>query len=210
MPPLLTLRDASFGYGGRAVVSGVDLTVDAGAFVGIVGHNGSGKSTLLRGVLGLIEPLAGRVERNTRAIGYVPQRETLDALFPLRADEIVHMGAYGRLRGLRRLQAAERDRARTCLARVGLAERASSPFASLSGGQRQRVLLARALMVEPELLVLDEPTSGVDAESQVEIAELLHRLSTEAGTAVLMVSHDVDWVRESADTVRLVSEGRVT
>jgi zinc transport system ATP-binding protein len=210
MPPLLTLRDASFGYGGRAVVTGVDLALDAGAFVGIVGPNGSGKSTLLRGVLGLIEPLSGHVERNARAIGYVPQRETLDAIFPLRADEVVHMGAYGRLRGLRGLRSSERERAWKCLERVGLAERASSPFASLSGGQRQRVLLARALMVEPDLLVLDEPTSGVDHESQEAIAEILHRLSSEGVTAVLLVSHDIEWVHAAAHSVRLVSEGRVT
>ncbi len=209
MAPLLVLRNASFGYSNRATIAGVDLTVDAGAFLGIVGENGSGKTTLLRGILGLLAPLAGTVERGTHAIGYVPQRESLDPLYPLRADEVVHMGAYGRLRGWRGLSRADRELARSCLARVGLAERATATFSSLSGGQRQRVLIARALMVNPELLVLDEPTSGVDRAAEVHILELLRALSREEKRAVLLVSHHLRLVRETVDEVLLVADGRV-
>ncbi len=122
MSTFLRLEQASFGYGARAIVSGVDLTVGTGAFLGIVGPNGAGKTTLFRGILGLVPPLAGRVERLTDAIGYVPQRESLDSIYPLRVDEVVHMGAFGRLSGLRRLCAADRALARASLARVGLSE----------------------------------------------------------------------------------------
>src|SRR5688572_32942001 len=132
MSPLLRLANASFGYGGKPVVSAVDLEVEAGLFLGLVGPNGAGKSTLFKGCLGLIPPLAGRVERFTEAIGYVPQREQLDPIYPLRVDEVVHMGAYGRLHGLRGLARADRELATESLARVGLADRAARSFASLS------------------------------------------------------------------------------
>src|SRR5687767_11083355 len=134
MTTLLRLSKAAFGYAGKPVIGNVDLEVVSGAFLGIVGPNGAGKSTLFKGCLGLIPPLSGRVERFTDAIGYVPQREQLDSIYPLRVDEVVHMGAYGRLRGLRGLARAERELAERSLARVGLAELASSLFASLSGG----------------------------------------------------------------------------
>ncbi|MFN0242462.1 MAG: metal ABC transporter ATP-binding protein [Planctomycetota bacterium] len=209
MSLLLRLAQASFGYGDRTVVSGVDLTIGAGDFVGIVGPNGSGKTTLFRGMLGLIAPLSGAVERHTAAIGYVPQRESLDSIYPLRVDEVVHMGAYGRLAGLRTLGRGERELARACLARVGLEDRATEAFASLSGGQRQRVLIARALMARPRLLLLDEPTSGVDRAAAAQILELLLALRREEQVAVLLVSHQLGLVRESVDDVLWVADGRV-
>lgn len=209
MAELLHLSQASFGYEQQAVVSGVELTLDAGAFLGIVGPNGAGKTTLFRGILGLIPPLSGTVERLTEAIGYVPQRESLDQIYPLRVDEVVHMGAYGRLAGLRLLSSSDRKLAQACLARVGLAEKAYAAFSSLSGGQRQRVLIARALMVRPKLLLLDEPTSGVDREAEGLILDLLLRLNTDEGLAVLIVSHQLDMVREAVQQVLWVSEGSV-
>src|SRR5688572_16393159 len=117
MAVLLRTKGAAFGYAETPVVAGVDLAVDAGDFVGIVGPNGAGKTTLFRGLLGLIPPMRGSVERSTRAIGYVPQRETLDPLFPVSAEEVVQMGAYGRLRGLRRLSRELHDLGRRSLAR---------------------------------------------------------------------------------------------
>ncbi len=209
MSSLLVLRSASFGYGGHPIVAGVDLTVVAGAFLGVVGPNGAGKTTLFRGMLGLLAPLTGTAERLTDAVGYVPQRESLDPLFPLRADEVVHMGAYGRLRGWRGLPRADRELASTCLARVGLADRASAAFSSLSGGQRQRVLIARALMVKPQLLLLDEPTSGVDRAAAAGILELLLELNRREGVAVLLVSHQLALVRSAAAEVLWVSDRRV-
>src|SRR5262245_12698048 len=120
MSALITLRGAAFGYGGRAVVRGVDLTIEPGAFLGIVGPNGAGKTTLFRGILGLVPPLEGSVERGSTALGYVPQREELDPVYPLSVEEVVHMGAYGRLSGWRGLARAERTAASDALRRVGM------------------------------------------------------------------------------------------
>jgi ABC-type Mn2+/Zn2+ transport system ATPase subunit len=205
---LLEISRASFGYGDRAVVAGVDLAVSTGGFVGIVGPNGGGKTTLIRGILGLLAPLTGRVELRTHAIGYVPQRESLDAIYPLRVEEVVVIGAYGRLRGIRRVAREDRELARACLERVRLADLRREPFASLSGGQRQRALIARGLMARPELLLLDEPTSGVDRAAQARILELLVDLNRREGMAILLASHQLAMVRETVREVLWVSDGR--
>lgn len=209
MADLLRLEQASFGYEGRPILTGVDLTVGPGEFLGIVGPNGAGKTTLFRGLLGLLRPLSGRVQRAPASVGYVPQREGLDALFPLRVDEVVCMGAGGRRAGLRGLPAVERALAHECLTRVGLADRARTPFSALSGGQRQRVLIARALMARPRLLLLDEPTSGVDRAARGVILELLRTLHTQGGLAILLVSHELALLRETVQEVLWVADGRV-
>jgi len=207
--PLLRLEGAAFGYGRRAIVSGLELSIEAGRFLGIVGPNGAGKTTLFRGLLGLIPPLAGRCVRAPEAVfGYVPQRESLDANYPLSAREVVAMGAYGRLAGLRTLSRAERSAAQALLERVGLAAEAEASFAELSGGQRQRVLLARALLVRPTVLLLDEPTSGVDRGAEERILGLLRELHAE-GLAILIVSHAIPMVRSAVERVLMVADGRV-
>jgi ABC-type Mn2+/Zn2+ transport system ATPase subunit len=178
-------------------------------FLGISGPNGAGKTTLFRGILGLIAPLAGKVKRDPAPIGYVPQREHLDEVFPLNVEEIVHMGAYGRLRGLRRVVREDRERALRCLEQVGLPEKRRALFASLSGGQRQRVLIARALMARPRILLLDEPTSGVDRHAERQILTLVTELNRSEGLAVLLVSHQLDMVREVASEALWMDAGRV-
>ncbi|MCC6409442.1 MAG: metal ABC transporter ATP-binding protein [Planctomycetes bacterium] len=205
---LIRLQRAAFGYTRRPVVAGVDLEVRAGRFFGIVGPNGAGKTTLFRGILGLLKPLAGSVERSGVVIGYVPQRETLDALYPLTAQEVVEMGAYRRLSGLRAVTRADRDASSAMLVRVGLGEQRAARFSALSGGQRQRALIARALMTKPNVLLLDEPTSGVDRAAQARILALLRELHRE-GLAILLVSHHLSMVRESVDEVLWVSRGTV-
>ncbi len=208
MQPILEAHNFSFGYGGVSVVSGDALTMEPGQILGIAGPNGSGKSTLFRGLLGLIPPMEGQVVRRTRAIGYVPQKEVLDELYPFSAAEVVEMGAYGSLHGMRRLSREQKQLAQTCLERVQLADRGKKPYSSLSGGQRQRVLLARALMVRPKLMMLDEPTSGVDARAAEVIMDLILRLAKEEGLAVAIVSHRLHDLQRAASVGVWVDDGR--
>ena len=172
-----------------------------------------GKTTLFRGLLGLIKPMDGTVERSGASIGYVPQREELDSVYPLTVREIVLMGASGSVRGGRACWRApsKQDEARAleCLQFVDLANEHGALFASLSGGQRQRCLLARALMPNPDLLMLDEPTAGVDRAASAEILERISRLHKERGIAVLMVAHQLDFVRELVKEVIVVNEGGI-
>jgi ABC-type Mn2+/Zn2+ transport system ATPase subunit len=207
--PLLALRDACFGYGREPVLRAVELELRPGDFLGVAGPNGSGKTTLLRGLLGLLPPLSGRVERRTRALGYVPQRDRLDPIFPLSVSEVVDMGAYGRLHAWRRPSVADRRLGRESMERLGVLDLLERPFATLSGGQRQRVLIARALVMRPAILLLDEPTSGVDRAAEAAILTLLHELARE-GVVVVLVSHQLSTLREEVEELLWLKEGRVT
>jgi ABC-type Mn2+/Zn2+ transport system ATPase subunit len=209
-PLLVELEAADFGYDGRAVVRGASLAVRAGELVAVVGSNGSGKTTLLRGLLGFLSPLAGRaVRRAGLRVGYVPQRETLDPLYPVSAGHVVRMGVYGDVAPWRPLGAALRRRAREALEACHAGDLARRRYAELSGGQRQRVLIARALATAPELLLLDEPTAGVDAETETALFETLAALRRARGLAVWIVSHHVHVLQGHVDRVVSVEEGRV-
>jgi zinc/manganese transport system ATP-binding protein len=214
MTALLRLDDVSLGYGGRTVLEHVSFAVERGEFAALLGPNGAGKTTLFRGMLGLIPVVAGRIERgfDRRASppGYVPQKESLDPIFPLTAFEVVLMGAAARVPPLRPIGRRRRRLAAECLARVGLADAGDEPFWSLSGGQKQRVLIARALAVEPELLLLDEPTAGVDAGAEAAILDVITRLNCDDGLTVVIVSHQLAMVREVVRSVIWVSDGAAT
>ncbi len=205
---VLEAHNFSFGYRGVPVVAGEKLTMEAGQVLGIAGPNGSGKSTLFRGLLGLIPAMGGKVTRRTQAIGYVPQKEVLDELYPLSAAEVVQMGAFGTLSGLRRLSPDAKKMAQICLDRVDLPDVGKQAYSSLSGGQRQRVLLARALMVKPKLMMLDEPTSGVDAVAAGVIMELILRLAKDEDLAVAIVSHRLHDLRHTCTVGVWVANGR--
>jgi ABC-type Mn2+/Zn2+ transport system ATPase subunit len=208
---LLRLDSVDFGYQGRPVVRGVSLEVRLREFVAIVGSNGSGKTTLLRGLLGLLPPLAGRLERRAGLrLGYVPQRETLDPLYPLTALEVTLLGTYRELRFWQRTGARQRERARQALAACRALDLAPRRYAELSGGQRQRVLVARALASDPDLLLLDEPTAGIDPEAEKVILDLLEELRSASALSVWMVTHHVDAVEARIDRCVRVEGGRVT
>jgi ABC-type Mn2+/Zn2+ transport system ATPase subunit len=207
------LHEVSLGYNGQVVLAHVSLAVEGGEFLALLGPNGAGKTTLLRGMLGLLPVLAGRIEygfdRFARPPGYVPQRETLNPLFPLTVFEVVLMGTYARLAPLQPVRRRQRQLAAACLEQVGLAELATRPFWALSGGQRQRVLIARGLAVEPDILLLDEPTAGVDPGAAASIMEILARLNHERGLTVVLVSHNLRLIRPLVRSVVWVDEGRV-
>lgn len=203
--PLLSVRDAAFGWGRRTVLEDVTFDLRPGECVGVVGPNGSGKTTLLRAVLGLAAPRSGRVERSPRwRAGYVPQRDSLQPVLLFRAGEVVEMFA----RQVHRPAAAARAAALEALRCVGLESMADRPYRDLSGGQRQRVLMARALAVEPTVLVLDEPTAGMDVRSEAELLALVRRIRAERALAVLLVTHALHVAATEADTVGVLHDGR--
>ena len=208
--PLLRVHDASVGWGRDVVLSGLTFDVVGGDYLGIVGPNGAGKSTLLRAVLGLSRPLAGTVERssNWRA-GYVPQRESVEPLLRFRTEEVVAMAALPQTWQPFAVSSRRRALAREALAAVGLASRARRVFRDLSGGQRQRVMLARALATEPTVLVLDEPTNGLDLRAERDLLDLVQRLLQERGLACVLVSHALDVVAGEVQRVGLVHDGRM-
>ena len=211
---LLTLDDVSVGYDQRAILSGVNLQLRRGTFTGLLGSNGSGKSTLLKTILGIIPPVGGRltlhpVARRPTALGYVPQREALDPLFPLSSFEVTLMGACGHVGPGRFFSTADKEHARHCLRETGAEDFAKKRFSELSGGQKQRVLIARALTARPDFLLLDEPTSGIDAAASRAILELLTRLHSEQKLTLLMVNHDLPAVRRTVQDVVWIREGRV-
>ena len=184
------VQDVSVTYGGEPVVREVSFTITQGEFVGLIGQNGSGKTTLLRVLLGLLRPTTGESERKGVRIGYVPQRGQLyNGIVPISVREVVQLGAKGN-----NLVALE------ALRSVGMESFKSRSFNELSGGQQQRVVIAKALASNANVLVLDEPTTGVDAASQAEFYDLLSKLHAE-GKTILMVSHDVDLVIELATRV---------
>jgi ABC-type Mn2+/Zn2+ transport system ATPase subunit len=208
---LIRLQDLSLGYDGRAVLERVSFAIERGEFLALLGPNGAGKTTLLRGMLGLIPVLAGRIEYGfdwpTNPPGYVPQGERLNPIFPLTVLEVVLMGTYARLAPLRPVGRRQRQLASVCLEQVGLADLARRPFWELSGGQKQRVLIARALAVEPVLLLLDEPTAGVDPDAAASIMELIAQLNHDRGLTVVLVSHQLRFVRPLARSVVWVEDG---
>lgn len=213
--PLIEFRNASVGYGRKAVLQGVTFSVLPGQFWGILGHNGSGKTTMLKTLLGLIPPLRGQLAETGAMFGhprfgYVPQKEKLDAIYPLTSYAVASMGAYRKVDLLAWLRGSRSDELiRRCLKECGATDFANRQYSELSGGQRQRVLIARALAAEPELLVLDEPLSGIDITTQRAILQLLKRLKEEHGLTILMVSHRIQAEKDLFTHIAWVEDGKV-
>ena len=222
MRPFLEVEDVGMTYGEVSVLQGINLTVEPGDFLGIIGPNGSGKTTLLRIVLGLLAPTAGRVRlfgkdpatfREWSRLGYVPQKATLDPALPATVHEVVASGLRP-MRGLfGRARASDRRRIGDVLAHLGMGAHAGARIGTLSPGQQQRVLIARALVSDPELLILDEPTGGVDPEAQTSFYALLHHLNREREVTLILVSHDIGVVAKEVTKLaclnrRLVFHGR--
>ncbi len=212
--PLITLDNLSIGYNGQAVLSGISLSIARASFTAILGANASGKSTLLKTVLGLLPPLAGRIDMAASAgvplvFGYVPQSIQFDSIYLLTAYEVALMGSYGRIRPGRFVPSIERAFTHECLRAAGMGEFAHKRFAELSGGQKQRVLIARALTTRPDVLVLDEPTAGVDHATTHAVLEFISHIREEKKITVLLVTHDFGLVRRHAQQVIWLHEGKV-
>lgn len=204
---LIELRQVLVGYQRQALLPPVDLTVRQGQFLGVVGPNGAGKTTLVRTMLGLLPPIGGTISfpaKHKPRFGYVPQRASVDLGFPLTAFEVALMGRYGLIGPMRRPAEADRQKAKAALADVGMAELSASLFHTLSGGQRQRVLVARALASEPEILVLDEPTTGLDLAAERAMMDLIASF-TQRQIAVVMVSHHLGAVSDYVSDLALIA-----
>jgi zinc transport system ATP-binding protein len=194
--PALELHDVWLSFRGTPVLEGVDLTLERNDYLAILGPNGSGKTTLLKVILGILEPDRGTVRvfgappASCRGrIGYVPQHVRFDLGFPIKAFDVTMMGRLGRRRGLGRQGRSDREIVRRMLERVEMNRYADRQIGTLSGGQLQRVLIARALALEPDLLLLDEPTASLDERIEHSVWELLEELSHEM--TVVLVSHDI-------------------
>jgi ABC-type Mn2+/Zn2+ transport system ATPase subunit len=197
----------TLGYGRQALFTDVSFEIARGEILGIVGPNGSGKSTLLRTMLGLLPPLGGRVERqNGLAISYVPQRDRIDASLPVTVLEVVLMGLTARSGALHRVGAREREAAGHALGLLGDEALAARLFRNLSRGQQQRVLLARALAGEPDVLVLDEPTAGMDIASENAMIEFLRDLNQRRRVTIVIVTHLLPIVLNLASSIMLMGE----
>ncbi|HTN24616.1 MAG TPA: metal ABC transporter ATP-binding protein [Solirubrobacteraceae bacterium] len=192
--PALQVTDLAAAYAeGPPALRGVTFSAEPGQAVAVLGPNGGGKTTLFRALLGELPAVAGSV-RFDGAPAYVPQTERSRLDFPVSALDVALMGAYARTPWYRRIAAADRERARAALARVGLGDRAAARFGTLSGGQRQRVLVARALVQDARLLLLDEPFAGVDRTSEEAIMGILDELRAE-GRVLLIATHDIEQAR---------------
>ncbi len=207
---LFHLEGAVLGYGRSVVLDDVSLCIEAGDFYGIVGPNGSGKTTLLKTFMGILKPISGRFERMERIrIGYVPQRETVDTMWPLTASDIALQGSCAHVRFGRLITATHRLQAIRALEHVGMADQKRTLYRNLSGGQKQRVLIARALAGEPSVLILDEPTNGMDLPSEQQILQLLERLHSKEGITIILVSHLLNTVATYARHLAVIEEGRL-
>ncbi len=197
MTASIHLRDVSVGYEDRPVLEAVNLELETGALTAVVGPNGGGKSTLLKLIAGLLRPWAGEIAvlgdlpgAHARSVAYVPQAEAVDWSFPICAADVVMMGRYPRLGPVRRPGHRDHAAVAGALDQVGMSDFARRQIGALSGGQRRRVFLARALASEPELYLLDEPVTGVDAATQEDLMQILDRESR-AGKTVIASTHDL-------------------
>ncbi|SDH48820.1 zinc transport system ATP-binding protein [Alteribacillus persepolensis] len=198
---VVQIDDVSFRYGSQMVLENISLSIKKGSFLGLVGPNGSGKSTLVKILLGLLKPTHGRVQvfdapvakfKSWEKIGYVSQKaNSFNAGFPVTVFEVVSMGLYGKVGLLKFLSRKHKKQIFESLERVGMSEYSSRNIGELSGGQQQRVFIARALVSNPDLLILDEPTVGVDTASVQQFYSLLSQLNREKNITLLLVTHDV-------------------
>lgn len=190
----LTATDVTVSFGGDTVLSDVSLKIYEGEYIGLIGQNGSGKTTLLRVLLGLLKPTRGKAGIHDAVIGYVPQRGRLySGIVPMSVQEVVNLGSNG-----------DKQKARRALASVGMEGFEGRRFSELSGGQQQRIVIAKSLAGDADVLVLDEPMTGVDKASQQEFYQLLGRLHQE-GRTIIMVTHDIDSTLQQVSRVVLLN-----
>lgn len=217
--PIICFDNASFGFPGVVALRHVSLEILEGEFIGVIGPNGSGKTTLCRAMLGLLPPLTGALHifdcdceelrcHHRAKIGYLPQKGVLDRNFPVTVFEAVMMGRYGALGLFKRPGPDDHRLALEALTKVGMENYRDHALGLLSGGQQQRVMIARTLAQEPLVLLLDEPTTGIDLTTQHSVLDLVRHLHRELGLTILFVTHDINLISPFVDRLLLLN-GRV-
>jgi zinc/manganese transport system ATP-binding protein len=213
--PTVCLRGVAAGYPGRIVWHDLNLDIAAGEFVAVLGGNGTGKTTLLRLMLGLLRPMEGSVSilgsparRGDRRVGYVPQHREFDRDLPARGVDLVTLGATGHRFGLQRTPTAVTRRVGAAIDAVGAGGYATAPVGLLSGGEQQRLRIAAAIVDEPQLILADEPLSSLDLASQRQVADVLDERRRAAGSAVVVVTHDINPLLRHVDRVLYLAGGR--
>ncbi|VGO17607.1 High-affinity zinc uptake system ATP-binding protein ZnuC [Pontiella desulfatans] len=206
---IIVCKDVCVAYGRQEVLHNVNLEIPRGAFLPFIGCNGSGKTTLLRAILGLVPLRRGLIETpfDRAPAGYVPQHKVIDPLYPVSVRQIVEMGLYPRRRRFRRLDEEQRNASAAALEQLGLAEHAKKNFRELSGGMKQKTLIARALVSGSEVIVMDEPTSELDEQSENEVLSHLVELNAQRGITVLMVHHNRELVERFTHTMCRIQRG---
>jgi ABC-type Mn2+/Zn2+ transport system ATPase subunit len=209
MEPVIRFTNATLGYGHTPILRDLSFDVHEGEYFGLVGPNGAGKTTMVRAILGTLKPLAGTVRvampsGATVRFGYVPQRDTVDYVLPYTVGEIVMMGRYRQMGIFHRPGEADRTAVQKSLDHVDIRDLGGMSFRDLSGGQKQRALIARALASEPDVLVLDEPTNGMDLSSRLSILDLIKHLHGNDRLTVIMVSHLLDDVANHVERLAIV------
>jgi len=204
MTKLVDIQDLTFGYSTEPVLEGINLTISRNDFIGMIGPNGGGKSTLIRIILGLLQPWSGKVLLTPSInIGYLPQYHSFDSRFPISVEEVVLSGLLKTGKLTSRIKSTERRKAAEVLHKVGMEPFAKRSIGDLSGGQMQRVFIGRALISNPDLLILDEPATYVDNRFEQELYQLMETINET--TAILLVSHDVGQILSSIKTIACVN-----
>src|SRR5215472_8937908 len=204
--PIIRFEHATFGFPGVIALKEISLAVNSGEFIGVIGPNGSGKTTLCKAVLGLMAPLGGSLRifdcscdelrcHHRAKIGYLPQKGVVDRNFPVTVIETVMMGRFGAMGLFKRPGKTDHDIALEALNHVGMEGHKDTALGHLSGGQQQRVFIARALAQQPKVLLLDEPTTGLDITTQYNVVELVQHLHEELGLTILLITHDINLIR---------------
>jgi ABC-type Mn2+/Zn2+ transport system ATPase subunit len=214
--PIITAVNATIGYPKKVALTDLTLTISEGEFVGIIGPNGSGKTTFLKGILGLLPLISGSLQifdcacdkmrcHHRARIGYLPQKGLVDPDYPITAGEVALMGRFGAMGLIKRPTRSDREIVLESLTDVGMASLSDFPFGALSSGQQQRVLIARALSQRPKILLLDEPTTGIDATAQRQLLDLVCHLHKTYRLTILFVTHDINMMSDVADTMILLN-----
>ena len=207
MTEIIKLENASIGFEKTPILDGINLTIASDEFWGVVGPNGGGKTTLLKTLIGLKSVISGTCNiKDGISVGYVPQYEKFDNIFPISAKELVGMGRYSKVPFGKKMNISDWDIVNDSLEKVGISGLRNNTFRSLSGGEKQRTLIAKAISSEPDVLVLDEPTSSLDVKGEAEIMALIQNLKNEFHLTVIMVSHFVDTIERYTDQVALVDK----